>query len=548
MIFGDTPIDAAEGAILAHSLVIDGVRYRKGATLSAQVISALKAARVNSVVAARLEQGDVPENVAALRIAEALAPAPADARLDVSTPTAGRVNLLATATGLFDIGADLVHALNGLDESVTLATLSPNTWTARRSLVATVKIIPYAAPEGAVAAAEALCRDADAARPRLHAAAPLSVRLITTVVPGMTSTLIEKGVDAVRARLDALGLTLVTAVETPHLVGALSGALTAAQEDAVLILAASATSDRRDVAPAAIEAAGGTVERVGMPVDPGNLLVTGRLGRQHVIGLPGCARSPALNGADWVLQRLAAKRWATPKDIALMGPGGLLKEIPARPAPRLGPATGPRGTMAGVLLAAGGSQRMGPGRHKLLEQIDGVPLVRRAAAALTASGLDEVVVVLGARADEMKAALCGLPLRLVENSAWRDGMASSLRVGLLATGPAAEAVLVALADMPDVDAPLIDALLSTFDPDAGREIVRPLGIGGRPGHPVLFGRRFFEPLSGLSGDHGARAIIDAHQGYVADVSVGDARPLRDLDTPEDWAQRGEGLQRGPEGA
>jgi molybdenum cofactor cytidylyltransferase len=80
--------------------------------------------------------------------------------------------------------------------------------------------------------------------------------------------------------------------------------------------------------------AGGTIARFGIPVDPGNLLFLGQLGGKPVVGLPGCARSPALNGADWVLERLAAGIDVTDADIAAMGVGGLLKEMPDRPHPR----------------------------------------------------------------------------------------------------------------------------------------------------------------------------------------------------------------------
>ena len=103
-----------------------------------------------------------------------------------------------------------------------------------------------------------------------------------------------------------------------------------------MVLTGAATSDLHDVAPEAVRAAGGTVARFGMPVDPGNLLFHGRLGARPVIGLPGCARSPALNGADWVLERIACGLEVTDDDIAGMGVGGLLKEIPIRPAPREG--------------------------------------------------------------------------------------------------------------------------------------------------------------------------------------------------------------------
>jgi molybdenum cofactor cytidylyltransferase len=102
----------------------------------------------------------------------------------------------------------------------------------------------------------------------------------------------------------------------------------------ILILTGSATSDAMDVAPEALRSAGGEVTRFGMPVDPGNLLFIGQIKGTEVIGLPGCARSLALNGADWVLSRLACGLAVTSADIASMGVGGLLKEIPSRPMPR----------------------------------------------------------------------------------------------------------------------------------------------------------------------------------------------------------------------
>ena len=107
-------------------------------------------------------------------------------------------------------------------------------------------------------------------------------------------------------------------------------AVAEAQADAVLILTGSATSDLHDVAPEAVRQAGGSVTHFGMPVDPGNLLFYGEQAGRPVIGLPGCARAPALNGADWVLERLLCGVPVTPQDIAGMGVGGLLKEIPAR--------------------------------------------------------------------------------------------------------------------------------------------------------------------------------------------------------------------------
>jgi molybdenum cofactor cytidylyltransferase len=125
-------------------------------------------------------------------------------------------------------------------------------------------------------------------------------------------------------RLVALGSTLVGETRCAHEPGAIARAIMAADADLILLVGASAIVDRRDVIPAAIESIGGTVEHYGMPVDPGNLLLLARRGTTPIVGMPGCARSPALNGIDLVLRRIAAGLPLDRAVIARMGVGGLL--------------------------------------------------------------------------------------------------------------------------------------------------------------------------------------------------------------------------------
>ena len=143
-----------------------------------------------------------------------------------------------------------------------------------------------------------------------------------------------KGREALAVRLERLGLSLSPRQVVPHDEAAIADALTAAPGEVLFVLGASATSDSRDVGPEGLRRAGGKVSAFGMPVDPGNLLFFGWLGAKPVIGLPGCARSPAMNGADWVLERLICGVDLSAQDIRAMGAGGLLKEIPTRPLPR----------------------------------------------------------------------------------------------------------------------------------------------------------------------------------------------------------------------
>jgi molybdenum cofactor cytidylyltransferase len=164
--------------------------------------------------------------------------------------------------------------------------------------------------------------------------------VVSTLLPGLKPATIDKTLASLRHRLAPTGADLVTDARVPHRREAVSEAIRAAvtedRAELVVVFGASAIADRRDVIPAGIEAAGGEVEHFGMPVDPGNLLLVGRRGEVPVIGAPGCARSPAENGFDWVLHRLLAGLVVSRADIVGLGVGGLLMEIVSRPQPRSG--------------------------------------------------------------------------------------------------------------------------------------------------------------------------------------------------------------------
>lgn len=332
MRFGPLNVTEAEGAILAHSVHARGTHWRKGIRLQQDDLAALKAAGVGQVMAATLEDGDVEENAAAATLAAALVPDPEGQGLSLSSAFTGRVNLNATGPGIVEVTSEAVHALNRVDPAITLATLAPLTRVGAGTLVGTVKIIAYAVPGAALARACELAKGALRVRPVTRQTASL----ILTEVPGQDPKLGPKGRRAVEGRLRGLGMRLADCATVPHDEAALAEALRLAKGEIVLILTGSATSDLHDTAPSAVTRAGGQVVRFGMPVDPGNLLFLGNLGAppRPVIGLPGCARSPALNGADWVLERLACGVEVKDIDIAAMGVGGLLKEIPTRPQRR----------------------------------------------------------------------------------------------------------------------------------------------------------------------------------------------------------------------
>ncbi|ABG32495.1 molybdopterin biosynthesis protein [Roseobacter denitrificans] len=328
MKFGPVPLSDAEGAVLAHSVGLNGKRrLRKGRSLDENDIKALEAAGLSEVIVAKLDPEDVHENPAAQALAEAFAPDPAAQGLELTQAFTGRVNLLAVGPGIVQLDVAAIEAVNRVHPMITIATVPPFQQMQRGGMVATIKIISYAVPSAAL---DAACAQARAAI-RLLAPQVRNVRLVVSDIEGGAG---DKGWRAIAQRVAAFDLELPRPVVVAHTVWDLADALTAGESDLTLILTGSATSDIDDVAPQAVRAAGGTVARFGMPVDPGNLLFIGSLGKGGVIGLPGCARSPALNGADWVMARMICGVALSDDDISGMGVGGLLKEIPTRPQPR----------------------------------------------------------------------------------------------------------------------------------------------------------------------------------------------------------------------
>ena len=185
--------------------------------------------------------------------------------------------------------------------------------------------------------------------------------------------------------------------------------------------------------------------------------------------------------------------------------------------------------IAAVVLAAGASRRMG-GADKLLADLNGAPLVRRTVERVLESTARPVAaVVADAR---VAAALNGLPVQIVFNSDAASGMASSLKAGLAALPVDVDGAAVCLGDMPQAPGALIDRLIAAFEPLAVRGIIAPTRRGRR-GHPVLWGRGLFGEIAKLTGDVGARAVLEAHSDKLFLLETDDDGALFDVDTPDD---------------
>jgi molybdenum cofactor cytidylyltransferase len=333
--FGPVRFEAALGKILGHNVAgADGRRrLRKGRALTAEDLEVLRGLGRTVVYVAEPGPEDVVENEAARRVAAAAAGPGVEAR----APAVGRVNLHAQRRGVLRVHGERLSALNGI-EGVTVATLTPDTAVGAGQLVATVKIVPYAVAGSTLARAEA----AGSARVlSVDALAPRRVGLILSGSPSVRERVQRDFGPPLSSRVEALGSSIAWTDFVPleddraeDLLAAAIGRQRDAGAGLVLLAGETAIVDARDIAPRAVEKAGGRVEVFGAPVDPGNLLLLAYLGDVPVVGAPGCARSRRINVVDWVLPRLLAGELLTRRDVAAMGAGGLLEDVPERPMPR----------------------------------------------------------------------------------------------------------------------------------------------------------------------------------------------------------------------
>jgi len=531
MRFGAFPVAEVTGMILGHSVHTDRAHFKKGHLISQTDIQLLQESGVTKIYAASLEETDVSENDAAGAISAALT----GINVTSEAPFTGRANITANVKGVFQLDETLIHNLNKIDEAITIATLRNGDLIKASQMLTTVKIIPFALPGEVLQRALSII---EMQQPAVSVSELLLTRadLILTTLPNQAPKLLAKAEKVIADRLGEIGVELISVRHCPHNEEAVAACLSQSisNTELTLILGASATVDRGDIVPQGIAEAGGSITYFGMPVDPGNLLLLANFEGRPVLGLPGCARSPKLNGADWVLQRLVAQMPVTPTDIQAMGVGGLLKEIPSRPQPR-GKKTRKTNTprVAAIILAAGQSRRMGD-INKLTAKINGKPMVAHVADAALSSKADEIILVTGHQEDRVLTALAGRPLTHVLNGNYPKGLSSSVRTGIKAASkitPPIDVAIILLGDMPYVDADIINQLISAHNQEEDCFICVPT-VEGKRGNPVLWDAVFFNDLQNLHGDVGAKHLIAEHADLVCEVPITNNAPLTDIDTPK----------------
>jgi molybdenum cofactor cytidylyltransferase len=189
-----------------------------------------------------------------------------------------------------------------------------------------------------------------------------------------------------------------------------------------------------------------------------------------------------------------------------------------------------------IVLAAGKSTRM-RGSNKLLAEIDGTPMIRRVVQAVLDSKVGEVIVVLGWEEEKIRAALAGLPCRIVVNRKYEEGQSSSVKVGLAEVNSSARAALILPGDVAMIDARSIDVVVQKYDLGGCTIVVA--AHEGRPGHPILFDKQLFPEIERINEEtFGLKAVVKKHEHEVCLVEAGSRSVLKDVDTPADLERLG----------
>lgn len=187
-----------------------------------------------------------------------------------------------------------------------------------------------------------------------------------------------------------------------------------------------------------------------------------------------------------------------------------------------------------ILIPAAGASRRMRGADKLLQDVNGLPLLRHQVLSALATGAQVLVTLPMDRPDRLRC-LDGLPVQIVAIPDPAEGMAASIRLGVSALPPDTQAVMILLADLPDLATDDLEAMLTAYRDDPAAPILRATAADGTPGHPVIFPRRHFAALAELIGDNGARALL-ARASDVRLFPLQGTRATTDLDTPEAWAE------------
>jgi len=526
MYFGNINVKDSLNCILAHTIVVNKKKFSKGSIITEIDKNYFILNKIKTIVCAKLDKNDFHEDEAANIIAENFK------NNSIATEKAytGRANILANKSGLLVLDEEKIHNFNKISDEITIATLNNNSTVKKGEMIATIKIISFAVKANFIQIIKnSIYKKAISINPYINK----KCALILTHYKKKNVKLNAISERRINERLKKLNCSLDVIFNCEHDSKEISkniNIILKKKIDLIMILGSSAIVDIKDKIPEAINFSKGKIIRFGMPVDPGNLLLLGKIKKTHVIGLPGCARSPSLNGFDWVLEKVISGTNITKLNISNMGVGGLLKTLNIRAKTDM---KSKNYNITNIILAAGQSKRMQE-INKLLIKIDNQTMIEKIIDTSLKSAANNTIIVLGYENDILQKLLNKKNITTIVNKDYFKGQSSSLQLGISALKEDCDAAIVILGDMPDISSRLIDQLIENYSPNDNKSIVIPT-YKNKKGNPVLIDREFFPDILSIKGDNGAKDIIKANKKYIREIPQKNSAIVQDIDTKEDLA-------------
>lgn len=534
MKYGEYPVYDALGVELTHPVKCRDATLKKGHVLTSQDIGRLKYAGIKTVVGARFSSNDVPPETTADILLKTMV---GDYLRYTLPDESGYCEIFADIDGVFVFDPDRLKRLNTHCEDFAVMTVRPYLPVYKGQFVANLRLFSPAVDADVLNQAVTKISGTGA----LFKIAPYAfckIGYIRTVATGTTPEQIDD--DALEKRFAAYGFSIVHSAMCAHdsesVEKAVRDALDARAE-IVLVESPFPPLNRDDTVPKAFKEAAADIDRLGWCVDAGVPLVLGHKGGARLLGFcADDAEQPALD----VLTRFLATKSLPPIDMLpmfAMNGISLLRMTKKITAEQLENsvsvgAVSDSEKIAVVILAAGASRRM-IGSNKLLEPLDGLPMIERVVRSVLSSKADYVVVVTGHDAMFIERRLEKYDVKIVRNPDYVSGVLGSIRLGLAVLPPDIAGAVILPADMPAFTEEYINRLIDAFDAKAERPPVVVPTFNGVRHNPVLWPRNLFKVAKPVPEDaHWTPALIE-HTDYIREIPLKDDLPLTDINTHGD---------------
>ena len=537
MQFGEFPVYDALGIELVHDVKCREKTLKKGVVLTASDINLLKYSGIKTVTGVRFSSQDILPETAADILLKAMI---GDYLRYTLPDKTGYSEIFADTDGTFVFDRNRFDRFNAHSENISLVTVPPDTPVYKGQLLGNLRLFGPAI--NAETLNEAVTKISGIGS--LLKVAPYAfckIGFIRTIMNNSSVPPLDE--DELTARFGAFGLDVVYSDLCEHTIDAVEKAVRNAidaQAEIVLVESQVPPLHRDDIVPKGFKEAAGDIDRFGWPVDEGLSLVLGHKNDVKLLGY--CAEDADKPAFDQLLRFLATKSLPATEDIPDLALNGLSL---IRMTKRITPeqinrsmnveAVSDSHKIAVVILAAGSSRRM-IGTNKLLESINGLPMIDHTVRSALSSQADYVAVVTGHEAKFIERRLEQYDVKIVRNPDYVSGVLGSIRLGLAVLPPDIAGAIVLPADMPAFTEEYIDKLIDAFDFKAPRPPVVVPTFGSVRHNPVLWPKDLFKVVKIVPEDSQWVPTLIEHSDYIKDIPLKDDLPLTDINTRGDLAK------------